>query len=291
MPRMPFWRGDAPRPDYELGQRRWAHFAGELAERGVPRSRKRDAGRAGWQRRVPPGLRLGGNAVDYLAGQLDVLGAISSDRTVLVEVFEDALGDLRMVIHSCFGGRVNGPWGLALAGALRERTGSSSRCRPTTTASCSASWRPTATPAGPGHGDGAGRGPRAHPARAARLGGLWGALSPERGPRAAAARGAGRQKRTPFWLQRLRAKDLLQVVRGFDDFPDRGRDLPRLPAGRARPAAPGGGPGRHRAGRDRGGGGRVGGPQPGGAQPAVRLYQQSTCTSGTRPRPSGRCRR
>ena len=28
-----------------------------------------------------------------------------------------------------------------------------------------------------------------------------------------------RGKRTPFWLQRLRAKDLLQLVRGFEDFP------------------------------------------------------------------------
>ncbi len=28
----------------------------------------------------------------------------------------------------------------------------------------------------------------------------------------------GGQKRTPFWLQRLRAKDLLQVVRQFEDY-------------------------------------------------------------------------
>ncbi|MCB0053288.1 MAG: hypothetical protein KDE24_27520, partial [Caldilinea sp.] len=28
-----------------------------------------------------------------------------------------------------------------------------------------------------------------------------------------------RGKRTPFWLQRLRAKDLLQLVRRFEDFP------------------------------------------------------------------------
>jgi ATP-dependent Lhr-like helicase len=59
----------------------------------------------------------------YLAGQLDQAGAISSDRTILVEVFDDPLGDPRMVIHSPFGGRVNGPWGLALTGALREQMG------------------------------------------------------------------------------------------------------------------------------------------------------------------------
>ena len=47
-------------------------------------------------------------------------------------------------------------------------------------------------------------------------------------------------KRTPLWLQRLRAKDLLQVARQFPDFPivletvreclDDDLDLPRLRA-------------------------------------------------------------
>ena len=46
-------------------------------------------------------------------------------------------------------------------------------------------------------------------------------------------------KRTPLWLQRLRAKDLLQVARQFPDFPivvetyreclNDDLDLPRLP--------------------------------------------------------------
>ena len=40
-----------------------------------------------------------------------------------METFEDALGDPRLVVHSPFGGRVNGPWGIALAHAIRERLG------------------------------------------------------------------------------------------------------------------------------------------------------------------------
>ena len=43
--------------------------------------------------------------------------------SIVVELFNDPLGDARVVIHSPFGGRVNGPWGLALTGALRERLG------------------------------------------------------------------------------------------------------------------------------------------------------------------------
>ncbi|MBK8049844.1 MAG: hypothetical protein IPK16_23690, partial [Anaerolineales bacterium] len=61
--------------------------------------------------------------VAYVGGQLDHAGAISSDRSVLVELFDDALGDPRLVIQAPFGGKVNGLWALALAGALRERTG------------------------------------------------------------------------------------------------------------------------------------------------------------------------
>ena len=44
-------------------------------------------------------------------------------------------------------------------------------------------------------------------------------------------------KRTPLWLQRLRAKDLLQVVRQFPDFPIVLETCPRMPRRRPRPAA------------------------------------------------------
>jgi ATP-dependent Lhr-like helicase len=139
-PRMPFWRGDFPWRPYELGVRVGA-FRRAVAERlgaaaarlGVAELRAVLADRD-WLRRCrncSPWLRavyaLDANSawvvLDYVAGQLDHAGAISSDRTLLVEVFDDALGDPRLVIQSPFGGRVNGLWGIALAGALRERTG------------------------------------------------------------------------------------------------------------------------------------------------------------------------
>jgi len=60
------------------------------------------------------------NAVAYVRHQVEVLGAISSDRTVIAELFADPVGDLRLVIHSCFGSRVNSLWALALTSAFRE---------------------------------------------------------------------------------------------------------------------------------------------------------------------------
>ncbi|MDQ3702264.1 MAG: hypothetical protein M3442_15285, partial [Chloroflexota bacterium] len=59
--------------------------------------------------------------VTYVTGQLGAAGELATDRSVVVEVFEDALGDPRMVVHSPFGGRVNGPWGIALGHVIRER--------------------------------------------------------------------------------------------------------------------------------------------------------------------------
>ena len=43
-------------------------------------------------------------------------------------------------------------------------------------------------------------------------------------------------ERTPLWQQRLKAQSLLQVARQLRLVPDRARDLPRVPAGRLRPA-------------------------------------------------------
>ena len=45
-------------------------------------------------------------------------------------------------------------------------------------------------------------------------------------------------QRTPLWMQRKRAHDLLQVASRHAVVPDRARDLPRVPAGRLRPAGP-----------------------------------------------------
>ncbi len=156
--------------------------------------------------------------VDYVAGQLDHAGAISSDRSVLVELFEDALGDPRMVIQSPFGGKVNGLWGLALTGALRERTGVNVEVESNDEgilfrfpASDADFPLDLVTQVGP---------QEARERILAELpnSAVFGAQFRQNAARALLLPGQ-RGKRTPFWLQRLRAKDLLQIVRQFEDFP------------------------------------------------------------------------
>jgi ATP-dependent Lhr-like helicase len=235
VPRMPFWRGDYPWRPYELG-RKVGLFRRALVERleGVRRELKLDDFREIREKRETPAVQdvlawlaedhaldawSAWHVVDYLAGQLDQAGAVSTDRTVLVEVFEDALGDPRLVIHSPFGGRVNGPWGLALAGALRERTGVEIEVQTNDDGILLRLLDTEAefpldvvTEMGPAE---------ARERILLELPGsaVFGARFRQNAARALLLPGGRKGKRTPFWLQRLRAKDLLQVVRHFDDFP------------------------------------------------------------------------
>jgi ATP-dependent Lhr-like helicase len=235
LPRMPFWKGDAPRRDYHLGKI-YGRFRRELAQRiqvdkrmgaaadsgepaGVDEADKADV--VAWlQTEFELDVHSARNAASYVSRQMDVLGAISSDKTVIAELFTDPLGDLRLVIHSCFGARVNSPWALVLTSAFREALGT----RPEVMVSDDGIlFRFLETDRDPPLDLLHEIGPVE--ARERVLGELpnsavFGAQFRMNAARALllpAAKGA--QKRTPFWLQRLRAKDLLSVAKGFEDFP------------------------------------------------------------------------
>ena len=235
VPRMPFWRGDYPWRPYELGEKVGA-FRRAVAERlqaaaaalGLEELRataaRRDAPQVqdllAWLRRdYALDDNSAGIVMDYVAGQVDHAGTISSDRSILVEVFDDAVGDPRMVVQSPFGGRVNGLWAIALGSALRERTGVEVEVQsnddgilfrfPAADGDFPLDLVTNMT---------------AGEARERILGELpnsavFGAQFRQNAARALLLPGLGRGKRTPFWLQRLRAKDLLQIVRRFEDFP------------------------------------------------------------------------
>lgn len=112
--------GDAVRRDYHLGQ-----IVGRFRRELARRIQAADPGILDWlQQEHCLDRSSAQNAIRYVREQMEVLGTISSDRTVIAELFTDPLGDLRLVIHSCLGARVNSPWALALAGAFGEALGS-----------------------------------------------------------------------------------------------------------------------------------------------------------------------
>ncbi len=144
---------------------------------------------------------------------------IASDLHVVFETFPNDLGDPCVLVRSLFGRGVNLPWSLALASVLSEETGVEVDAVATDDGILL-------------------RLPRAEREipleRLARLtaaearerllaelpnSALFGARFRENAQRALLLPRARAGRRTPFWLQRLRAKDLLQTTRQLPDFP------------------------------------------------------------------------
>lgn len=113
--RLPFWKGDAPGRPAELGRALGA-WVREVAALPAADARRRLAedGLDEW---------AADNLVAYLREQRDATGHLPDDATIVVERFRDEIGDWRVVVHSPFGARVHGPWGIVLAARLRERHG------------------------------------------------------------------------------------------------------------------------------------------------------------------------
>lgn len=211
--RMPFWRGEG------LGR------TGALGER-IGRLKRTVA-----ERIDDPGL------VGLLTGRYSVTadaaaaitgavrrelldgGGLSSDRAVVFETFPNDLGDPCLVVRSLFGRGVNLPWSLVLSSVLREETGVDVESvasddgflvrmpraereipleRLARVSAAEAKERLLAIlPDSP----------------------MFGARFRENAQRALLLPRRRGGRRTPFWLQRLKAKDLLQTTRSLPDFP------------------------------------------------------------------------
>ena len=67
--------------------------------------------------------RAANNLVEFLREQQKATRVIPSDRAIVVERFRDEIGDWRLCILSPFGGRVHAAWGLALSARIRDQLG------------------------------------------------------------------------------------------------------------------------------------------------------------------------
>ncbi|MFW6174647.1 MAG: DEAD/DEAH box helicase, partial [Chloroflexota bacterium] len=221
LPRMPFWRGEFPWRPYGLSVT-LAQFKSELARRLAPHLYSEDdpPDIVKWLREEylldEPGAR---QALNYVRRQVRATGGMASDKLVMVETYRDRVGDPRMIVHSPFGGKVNAPWAIALASVLRERAG----VEPELQVSDDGILLRFPESDSPPPVDMV-TGMTAAEARERVLDGLvdsamFGAKFRGNAARALLLPARARGRRTPFYLQRLRAKDLLSVARGFPDFP------------------------------------------------------------------------
>ena len=168
----------------------------------------------------------------YVAEQRAATGVVPDERTVVIEYFRDDLGAWRIVLHSIFGGRVNAPWGMALAQRLREAL----------TASMTGSAEPGVTridiqvqttddgvmlrlpdlggapPVDRVMGLSADEA-RRRVIEEVGTTSLFGARFRMNAARALLLPRGTARRRMPLWLQRLKAADLLETVRSWPEFP------------------------------------------------------------------------
>lgn len=115
-PNIPFWLGEAPGRSDELSfsVARLRERLDELLAQGEDDAEPL-ARAIGWLRDE---LALDDGAarqlVEYLARARHALGALPTQRTLILERFFDESGGMQLVIHSPFGSRINRAWGLAL---------------------------------------------------------------------------------------------------------------------------------------------------------------------------------
>ncbi len=111
---MPFWKADRGARSVELG-RAIGRLTRELA--ALPPGAARDR----LQREHDFDARAAQNLVQYLDDQRAATGSLPDDRTLVLERTRDEMGDWRLILLSPWGGRVHAPWTIALAAHLRER--------------------------------------------------------------------------------------------------------------------------------------------------------------------------
>jgi ATP-dependent Lhr-like helicase len=209
--RMPFWHGDAPGRPVELGRAvgAFTRMIGALDE-DQARSLLIE------QYRLDP--LAAANLVRFIGDEREATGVLPTDRTIVVERFRDEIGDWRIVVLSPFGGRVHAPWALAIRNRYRRDHGGSVDViwsddgivlrfpdidTPPDIAIVDIDPTDVEETVIDEVGDTALFTSRFREAAARAL------LLPRRRP----------GNRTPLWLQRRKAANLLEATRGFGSFP------------------------------------------------------------------------
>jgi ATP-dependent Lhr-like helicase len=209
--KMPFWKADRGGRPVEMG-RQIGRLTRELLAMAPEAAIER------LQREHDLDPLAAKNLVAYLQDQREATGVLPDDRTIVLERTRDEMGDWRLCLLSPWGGRVHAPWSTALEARLRQAG----------EAEVESIWSDDGIVV---------RLPeRERPPEAAdllpdpdeiedlvarELGGtsLFAARFREAAARALLLPRRRPGYRTPLWMQRKRAHDLLQVAARYPSFP------------------------------------------------------------------------
>jgi ATP-dependent Lhr-like helicase len=114
--KMPFWKGDSPGRPLEFG-RRIGVLIRELRALPKPAALTRLVA----EHDLDPGAAE--NLMQFLADQEAATGAVSDDRTIVIERCRDELGDWRVCVLTPFGSRIHIPWAMAVTARIRAAGG------------------------------------------------------------------------------------------------------------------------------------------------------------------------
>ncbi|ENB4451826.1 ATP-dependent helicase [Escherichia albertii] len=207
--RLPFWRGEGNGRSAELGEM-IGDFLHQLANNEF------------FAGNIPPWLaeeNTRANIQGLINEQRNATEIVPGSRHLVLERCRDEIGDWRIILHSPYGRRVHEPWALAIAGRIH------------------ALWGADASVVASDDGivaripDTDGKLPDAAiflfesekllqiVREAVGSSALFAARFRECAARALLMPGRTPGHRTPLWQQRLRASQLLEIARGYPDFP------------------------------------------------------------------------
>jgi ATP-dependent Lhr-like helicase len=210
-PKMPFWHGDSLGRPLETGKA-IGSFVREISALGE------EAGLALLTSDYHLDRRAAQNLWNYLDEEEAVAGVLPTDRTLVVEKFQDEIGDWRLVLLSPLGARVHAPWAMALRQRFRERLGSEVDM---IWSDDGIAFRFPDSDEIPDASDLAIDPEEIEAILVEHVGetALFGARFREAAGRSLLLPRRRPGERTPLWLQRRKASDLLGVTRQFGSFP------------------------------------------------------------------------
>jgi len=213
-PTIPFWKGEHPSRSWDLGL-----AVGRLRRDAADRLDAPDfeawaAAETGLDARATRAMHA------WLVKAGEVLQGVPDDQGIVVESFSDEMGGRHAMIHSVFGMRINGAWGMALREQIRRRFGLLVEASHVDDGIL-LSFAPGQTPPSPERLVTLVTPEELDPLLGEALIGspMFATRFRHAAVRALFIPRMTRGQRTPAYLQRLKADALLESVRGQPDFP------------------------------------------------------------------------
>ncbi len=209
--RMPFWRGDQPGRPLETG-RAVGKFIREIGS--LPAGSAVDT----LTKEYSLEERAARNLVAYIDEERESTGVLPSDQVIVIQRFRDEIGDWRVVVLSPLGARVHAPWAIALNKRFRERFG---RSMDVIWGDDGIAFRFVDSDEVPGTEELVIEPGELEPLLMEELvdTAIFAAHFREAAARALLLPRRRPDGRTPLWLQRRRAADLMEVTKDFGAFP------------------------------------------------------------------------